>query len=130
MSEPIEAIIRIVQTDSECWQLRAQTPEGEVMASVSLRCLNECPCVGVIFHLATLEQYRRRGLAERLERELESFARQKAIGLLISTVRVDNHPCRLMKEKLGYHADRQWLNPRTDHDLVLYCKVLNLSIDS
>ena len=130
MSEPIDATIRIVQVDSEYWQFRAQNAQGQVMASVSLRCLSECPCVGVIFHLATLEQYRRRGLAERLERELESFARQKSIGLLISTVRIGNHPCRLMKEKLGYYADCQWLNPRTDHDLVLYRKVLSLSVDS
>lgn len=126
----IAPMIRIVQMGDECWQFRVQNESGEVMASISLRCLSECPCVGVMFHLTTLEQYRRQGLAELLEREVETFARRKAIGLLISTVRVYNHPCRALKDKLGYIADCQWNNPRTGNDLVLYRKVLNLSIDS
>jgi GNAT superfamily N-acetyltransferase len=123
-------IIRVVQLDSECWQFRAQNEAGEVMASISLRCLAECPCVAIMFHLTTLEQYRRQGLAELLEREVESFARRKAIGLLISTVRIYNWPCRKMKDKLGYLVDCQWNNPRTGNDLVLYRKVLNPSLES
>jgi GNAT superfamily N-acetyltransferase len=130
METETKPIVRVCQLDSECWQFRAQREDGEVMASISLRCLFECPCVGIMYHLTTLEPYRRQGLAELLEREVEEFARRKAIGLLISTVRKYNAPCRALKNKLGYVADCEWNNPRTGNDLMLYRKVLNLSHDA
>lgn len=134
METKLQPIIRIVRGSEEAdyafWQVRAQTETGAVMASVKLRSMLECPCVGIMFHLETLEDYQRKGLAETMLRELESLAISSSISLLIATVRVYNTPCRTLLEKLGWICACQWLNTRTGNDLVLYRKVLNLSLDS
>lgn len=115
--------VRVVRLDGDMWQIRAQDGE-EVCASLKVRCLSECTCVGVIFHLETLLPYRQQGLALRLMREVETLAAREGISLLVSTVRASNTPCRALHSKMGYKVAQAWNNERTRNDLILFCKRL------
>ena len=115
--------LRPIRFDGVLWQSRAQ--EGEdVCASVKVRGLSECTCVGVIFHLETLAPFRRQGLASLLMREVEALAERENLSLLVSTVRVSNTPCRALHSKFGYEVAQTWNNGRTGNDLILFCKKL------
>jgi len=121
--------LRVVRLGNyaEGWQVRAMLEDGSVMASVKMRNWTECACVATIFHLETLETYRRKGIAMAMLAELETVAQRENISLLVLTVRMYNFPCRSLIRKAGYTESCAWQNARTGNDLVLGRKVLRLA---
>ena len=118
--------VRLSDT-SECWQVRAVLDTGAIVASVKMRTLTECSCVGVVFHLETRVEYRRQGMAYAMLAELEGTARRENVSLLVLTVRMDNLPCRALIRKAGFYEVCAWNNGRTGNNLVLGRKVLRLA---
>ena len=121
----IQVFYRPQEIENAEWQIRAVCPNSNlVLGHVNLRGLHECSCACMVFNLAVLESYRRKGIARSLMAHVETAARDNRIALLMATVNTQNIGSRSLMQSCGFTAVKEWQNPRTGNFLLLYTKIL------